>query len=140
MTISRAIKDYLRHCQVVKNYTANTLRNYRHYLKRFEIWATENKLSHIADVTIDDIEEFAASLHHSAGTVVQAQSRNYYLIVLRNLLRFLATRDEPALSPEKIMLAKTPGRQVEFLEAVELTQLRDGISNISLANRRDRAM
>lgn len=140
MKISRAIKEFLRYCQGSKGYSDNTLRNYRHYLNRFEAWAEQNGIGKIGDLTVDDVEEFSQTLTKGERPIQSKKTRNYYLIALRTLLKYLIGRDVEVMSPEKITLAKTTGRQIEFLETEELAKLRESIPNETLSQKRDRAM
>jgi site-specific recombinase XerD len=54
---------------------------------------------------------------------LKKSTQNYHLIALRSFLKYLSRVDVLSLSPEKIELAKTDMRQVEFLEAEELERL-----------------
>ena len=138
MTISRAIKEYLRFLTVSKGYSSHTLTNYRHYLSIFEKWATENKITEIEKVVGEDIEEFQLFLT-SADPPKSAATKNYYLIALRAMLKYLLGRDVEVLSPDKIHLSKTPQRQVNFFESDEIERLRATIPS-TLIGKRDRAI
>jgi site-specific recombinase XerD len=50
-------------------------------------------------------------------------TQNYHLIALRSFLKYLARQAVESLPSEQIELAKTPMRQVEFLEVDELDRL-----------------
>lgn len=140
MKLSRAIKEFSRYCRGAKGYSPYTVRNYDRYLQRLLDWAEAQKLTEVEQLTIEDVEEFSRSLARGEAAITNAKTRNYYLIALRSLLKYLLNRDVEVLSPQKITLAKMPERQVEFLSADELTALRDAIPNQSLSDQRDRAM
>src|SRR6185295_18894126 len=50
-------------------------------------------------------------------------TQNYHLIALRSFLKFCAKRDIPALTADKIELAKTQRKEVTFLNEEELGRL-----------------
>ncbi|HSX42312.1 MAG TPA: tyrosine-type recombinase/integrase [Candidatus Saccharimonadales bacterium] len=139
MKLARAIKEYLRYCQSAKGYSPYTIASYGRYLHRFEAWAEDQKLTEAEQVTAEDVEEFGRSLTHGDSATQSKKTQNYYLIAIRALLKYLINRDVAVMSPEKITLAKTPERQVEFLDADELASLRDVIPNLTLSDKRDRA-
>lgn len=139
MTIARAIKEYLRFLAVSKGVAKRTLDTYQAYLNVFANWATQNKLTSIEQFTHEDVLDFQLFLQ-SSEPVRSAKTQNYYLIALRGLLKYLATRDVPALSAEKITLAKTGARQIHFLEANELDRLVDAIGQETISQQRDRAI
>lgn len=138
MSIKRATKEFLRFLAVSKGYSPHTLKSYRHYLATFEAWAETNNLNDIEQLTSEDIEEFQLFLGSSEPPRGQA-TKNYYLIAVRTLLKYLLNRDVEVLSPDKISLSKTPGRQVNFFEAEEIDSIRDAIGP-TLIGKRDRAM
>ena len=139
MKITRAVKDFLRHCKVGRGYAVNTLKNYRQYLGVFEAWAAENKVDLVEKVRIEDIEDFQEYLHDSDGNRHQT-TINYYLIAVRSLFKYLLSRDIEVLAPERVVLAKTPSRQVHFLEKEEINKLRQTPEGKSLINLRDKAI
>lgn len=101
-------------------------------------WAEENSLGDIEKLTGEDIEEFQLYLNSSEPPRSKA-TQNYYLIAVRTMLKYLLNRDVDVLSPDKISLSKTPGRQVNFFEAEEIDAIRAAIP-LTLIGKRDRAM
>ncbi|MEK7105155.1 MAG: site-specific tyrosine recombinase/integron integrase [Patescibacteria group bacterium] len=124
--LDKLIQDFLDHLEVEKGRSAKTSKNYDFYLKRFTKWAGCKKLS---DITQDNVRQFRLWLNRSVkgreGETVKSSTQNYHLIALRSFLKYCAKRDFDCLAPEKIELAKQPSRQVEFLEAEELTRMID---------------
>jgi site-specific recombinase XerD len=137
MLIRRAIKEYLRYCQR-RGYSPNTVSSYRQYLAVFELWATAAALKNIEQASLEDIEDFQEFLHSSESR--GAKTINYYLIALRSLFKYWLSRDIEVLAPERITLAKTPARQVHFLESEEVERLLAAPDGQALAIRRDRAI
>ncbi|MEX1123877.1 MAG: site-specific tyrosine recombinase/integron integrase [Patescibacteria group bacterium] len=153
MLFKRAIKEYLRHCRVGRGYSPNTVKSYQQYLNVFAHWAEDNKLDQIEKITLEDIEDFQEHLHNQEGrgqkTVVNGirplslrspQTINYYLIAVRSMFKYLLGRNIEVLAPERIVLAKTPARQVHFLEREEIDRLRVAPEGDSLNAQRDRAI
>lgn len=138
MTVKRAVKDFLKYCVVSKGYSDHTVKNYTRYLHVFEAWAEERGLSQIEQLTGEDVVDFQLEALHSEQKGKKTQ--NYYLIALRSLLKYLINRDLTVLSPEKITLAKTPGRQVSFLDQDEIGRIRQNIPVNTLSGKRDRAI
>lgn len=138
MLIRRAIKEYLRHCKVGKGYSTNTLKSYQQYLAVFEDWAGQSNLTNIEQISLEDIEDFQEHLHLAENR--GAKTINYYLIALRSFFKYLLGRDVAVLAPERVTLAKTPARQVHFLETEEVEQLLAAPEGINLNTQRDRAI
>ena len=67
-------------------------------------------------------------------------TQNYHLIALRSFLRYCAKRDIPALSPDKIELARTFRKQVTWLTPEEVDRLFSQPDTSSLIGLRDRAI
>jgi len=88
---------------------------------------------------MEDVNEYQLWLHTDQSGRGQ-KTINYYLIALRALLKYLISRDVEVVSPEKVTLSKTPGRQVSFLENDEVERLRQAIPTDSLNGLRDKAI
>lgn len=140
MTVSRAIKEYLRFCTVSKGYSPHTLRNYQTYLASFATWTKAQKIDQIEKLTSEDVIEWQLSLTKANDIARSRRTLNYYLIALRSLLAYLLDRDVEVLPPGKVTLSKIPGRQVSFLEATEVDQIRQAIPTDNLNPKRDRAI
>lgn len=100
-----------------------TRRNYGFYLRRF---LELSKLERPKDIRLDDVRDFRLALHGQlthAGTELKKSTQNYHLIALRAFLKYLAKNDIDSLAPDKIELAKTSERQVDFLDADDLERL-----------------
>jgi site-specific recombinase XerD len=140
MQISRAIKEFLKNGAIGRGYSANTLRNYKTYLTQFSTWCEENGLKDIEKVTLNDVEEFQLSLRQEHDLKIGPATVNYYLIALRTLLKYLILHDIEVLSPEKIALSKTTGRQILFLEPEEIEAIDSQIKTEDLNGLRDHAI
>ncbi len=142
MLLKDAIYDFLTHCEVGKYQSKKTVENYRHYLKRFESFATP-KLD-VGTITQNMIRDYRLHLHRTPirgqGVTLDITTQQYHLIALRALLKHLHKNDVATISPEKIELPKVPGRQVEVLSREELHRMfqaidptkRSGLRNLAI--------
>ena len=113
-TIDTLVRDYLNYLEIEKGRSPKTRENYERYLKEF---ARLSKARAAGDITEETIREFRLSL---ARRDLKKVTQSYYIIALRNFLKYLAKRDIKSVAPEKIELPKTPARQIEILEYGEL--------------------
>lgn len=140
MNLKTLLTDYLEHLEIEKNRSQKTAENYEHYLKRFFDWA---KISQPGQITIDLVRQYRLYLNRlkdNKDKPLKKITQNYHIIALRGFLKYLAKRDIPALTAEKIELAKQSTRQVEFLEGEELERLLKAPQGDSLRPLRDRAI
>ncbi len=124
-TLTFYIKEYLVDLEVEKGRTRATIRNYDFYLHRFAAWAHDPSPSAL---TLEMVREYRLWLNRREETgnaPLKRTTQNYHLIALRSFLKYLARRDIASLPAEKIELARTPERQVSFLEGDELVRLLD---------------
>lgn len=140
MTLEKLKKDYLEHLEIEKGRSLKTIRNYDHYLTRFLKFAKKNKPSQIDADLIREYRIFLNRTTDQFGRSLKRQTQNYHLIALRNLLRYMAKRDIETLAADKIELAKTPSRDLEFMEEEELERLMKAPTGNELKTLRDRAI
>lgn len=113
-------KRFLTYIEVEKNKSLLTRRNYDFYLSRF---IAVSKLTKPSQITLDDVRDFRLWLNrrqNARGQGLKKSTQNYHLIALRSFLKYLAKNDVASLAAEKIELAKTSERQVNFLEGDDL--------------------
>jgi site-specific recombinase XerD len=128
--IEKYIQDFLDYCEVEKNRSQLTIRNYHHYLMRFAQFATSKHITKPEQIDFELARAFRLYLHRvtdKKNKNLKAITQNYYVIALRSFLKYLQKRDVKTLAPEKIELAKSPSRQVEFLDHDELQRLFDAV-------------
>jgi len=139
MKTARAIQEFIRYCRAARGLSANTVRNYNHYLRVFGDWASSVKLATIEDLTQEDILDFQVWLQEQQPNLSR-KTLNYYLIALRALLKHLIGRDLTVLPPDKIELGRVSERQIHFLEPEEVSRLLETDGETTLTTLRDRAM
>ena len=122
--LDQLITDFLEYLEIERGRSDRTIRNYHFYLHRFSDFA-QNPLPN--QVTREKIHEYRLWLNHMESGRQREQlsksTQNYHLIALRSFLKYLARQAVTSLPSEQIELAKTPVRQVEFLEVDELDRL-----------------
>ena len=108
MDIKKLLKDYLDYLEIEKNRSIKTRVNYERYLKRFLEFSKVSKPDQISQ---DLVRQYRLWLNRQS---LQKNTQNYYLIALRNFLKYLAKRDIKTLSADKIELGKQSERQGSF--------------------------
>ncbi len=115
--IEKFLTDYLDYLEIEKNRSQKTRENYEHYLKEF---LSSAKIKSPADITDDSVRNFRIVL---ARRELKKITQNYYVIAIRNFLKYLSKRDIKTLAAEKIELPRTPSRQISIIEYGDLERL-----------------
>jgi len=147
--INELLTQYLDYLELEKNRSIKTRENYERYLKAFLI--TE-KIQKPQDITLDKVMQFRLYLarpvrsgsseagHNQKIKELKRITQSYYIIALRNFLKFLTKRDYSVLSPDKIELPKIARRQIEIIEYKELERLLNAPNLNSFRGLRDKAI
>ena len=138
--IKKLLGDYLDYIEIEKNRSPKTRVNYEHYLKNFiEIGNVKTE----KDITAEKVREFRIFLARtktSQNEVIKKNTQAYYIIALRNFLKYLIKRDFEVLSPDKIELPKIPQRQIEIINYSDLERLLKSADGGDLRGLRDKAI
>jgi site-specific recombinase XerD len=138
--IHELIDDYLAYLEIEKNRSIKTRDNYGRYLARFvEITGIKGP----EDITAEVVRKFRLELARPASQATRERKKitqSYYVIALRNFLKYLAKRDIISLASEKIELPKIARRQIEVLEYAEVERLLTIPKGDDLRALRDRAI
>ena len=132
--IQKLLQDYLNYLEVEKNRSPKTSRNYEHYLKEFLKFT---RIASPKEINEGAVTEFRKML---ARREMKKITQSYYVIALRNFLKYLAKRDIKTLAAEKIELPKTPSRQIEVIEYGDLERLLAAPKGNDIRSLRDRAV
>lgn len=140
MQFSKAKTDFLEYLEIEQNRSQKTIRNYDHYLTRL--------LDYAGDIAVTDIDAelvrkwrlWLNRLGTNTSDELTPTTTNYHLIALRSFLKYCAKRNIPALTADKIELARTKRKQVTFLNEEELEQIFKQPDITTLAGLRDRAI
>ena len=133
--IEKLLKDYLDYIQIEKNRSPKTKAVYERSLRRF---FKDMGIEKARDITNDKIRAFRVRL--SEKTELKKNTQAYYIISIRNFLKYLIKRDFPVLSPDKIELPKMPMRQIDIIEYKDLEKLLVAPEGNSIKALRDRAI
>ncbi|HCM37267.1 MAG: Tyrosine recombinase XerC [Candidatus Gottesmanbacteria bacterium GW2011_GWB1_43_11] len=145
MSLEQLITDFLEFLQVERNVSPLTIRNYKHYLLRFDSWlkaasSTPQTPQKINADTIRRFRLYLTRLTDGQGLPLKRITQNYHLIALRAFLRFLAKRDIKTISADKIELAKAESISLKFLNREQLLKLLNQPDLTSAQGLRDRAI
>lgn len=130
------IKDFLEYLEIEKNCSPLTIRDYNHYLSRFQNWYSpaspaggpapqDRSVKNIDLETVKKYRVFLSRLTHGESQTLSLSkaTQSYHVIALRSFLRWLAKNDIETLSPEKIELPKSESRSLKFLDPNQLERL-----------------
>jgi len=132
--LQRYVADYLDYLEIERNRSVKTVENYGRYLRVF----IEHGQARVpGDITEPAVREFRKSL---ARKGLAKSTQGYYVIALRNFLRYLSKRDVPALAPEKLELPTVEKRQVEVVDERDLARLLVAEYDEGIRGLRDRAL
>jgi site-specific recombinase XerD len=124
------IQDFLEYCEIEKNKSRKTIRNYEHYLGRFSAFAKSLEVTKPGDITMDVVRKYRLHLNRfidDKGKNLKLITQSYHVIALRAFLKYLMKHDIDTLAPEKIELAKNPTREVHALGDEELARIMDAV-------------
>ena len=132
--IEKLLKEYLDYLEIEKNRSIKTRENYEHYLKAF---FQKSGARRIADLNEQNIRQFRIELARGG---LKKITQNYYVIAIRNFLKYLIKNDFDVISPDKIELPKLPARQIEIIEHSDLDRLLKAPDTGTLRGLRDKAI
>jgi site-specific recombinase XerD len=120
------IEDFLLYCQLTKQYSENTIRNYRNTLERMSQFFELNHITRTNQIDLDAINKYRMWLsEHDTlrGEKMSLKAQGYQIVVLRSLLKFLVKNGGLVLNPDRLELPKTRSRRIEFLTDIEINKL-----------------
>ena len=139
MNIYKLLKDYLSYLEIERGRSLKTVKNYRYYLETFfKIVGIKTE----KDIDLEKVKQFRLFLARKKTRqgFLKKNTQSYYIIGLRNFLKFLIKQDFKVLSPDKIDLPKSFPRQIELLTYDELLRLLEAPVNDNLKSLRDKAI
>lgn len=121
------IREFLEYCEIEKNKSLLTIRNYAHYLARFAEFAKVQGFTKPEQINLDTVRAYRLHLNRltneNTGRSLKLATQNYHVIAVRAFLKYLARRDVDTLSAEKIELAKNPSREVDIMTNDEVERI-----------------
>jgi site-specific recombinase XerD len=133
----KQIREFLEYIELERGHSQLTIRNYSSYLEKFALFAEEHKVKSVSKIDLDLIKKWRLELHRRG---ISNKTLNYYMIAIRSFLKYLSKVDIRSLAPEKIELADTPDREIQFLEKDEVDRILEAFSGNSLLELRNRAI
>ena len=147
--LQKKINGFLEHLEVEKGSSPLTLRNYRHYLKRFQNWIrTKNFSEDIEKIDQEVVRQYRLYLsrlraHPNSDkdkATLSKKTQSYHVIALRSFLKWLVKNDYKVLAPDKIDLPKVESKEVKFLSGGQVDRLLNAPSISKIYGRRDKAI
>lgn len=127
----------MRYLKLDRNYSVNTQEAYSHDLTYFMRFLYERDMSPI-NVKLDDLEQFAASLHEYA---IGARSQSRILFGVRSFYRFLTLDGYLEVDPTELLESPIlPKHLPTYLSTEEVDRLEDSIDLESNEGQRNRAI
>ena len=121
------IKSFLESLEVERNLSEFTIRNYRHYLKRFSAWwGKQTGKTDVTALTLEDVRQFRLYLSRLSDKREKKLSKvtqAYHVIALRSWLKWLIKQDVRVLAPEKIDVPKGDSRSLIWLTREQVARL-----------------
>lgn len=116
------IRKFLEYCEVERGHSELTIRDYKHYLKRFLEYCGQKNIFAPGKISLDLIHNYRLHLTRIKPKLSR-RTQNYYLIALRSFLKYLVKNDVKSLAPEKIELSDLSDREINFLLPEEVQKL-----------------
>lgn len=146
--ISKHFTDYLNYLEIDQGLSPRSIQNYDRFLKKFSGWLTKNKLENLKphELTPEYIYSYKTFLSRQGSSdkslsPLKKTSQNYYLIALRNLLKYFAAKDIISLPADKITLLRDKDdKQIKFLNLGQVEELLLTPDVSTLPGLRDRAI
>lgn len=142
--IGRKVEEFLEYLQVERGASPLTIRNYRHYLTRFNSFlGKEGVRQSLKDINPDIVRSFRvylSNLPDKKGGTLSRRTQSYHVIALRSFLKWLIKNDFVVMAPDKIDLPKVTDRQVKFLTGDMVDRLLNSPSLSTIQGKRDKAI
>lgn len=141
------IPTFLDYCEVEKGLSPVSTRNYDNFLKMFKTWLNENKKSdlkphELTPELVWNYRLFLSRKKDKQGDFIKKTTQNYYLIALRNLVKYFAERDIESIPADKIKLPKLTDKEksIKFLSFNQVEKLFDMPDTATEDGLRDRSI
>lgn len=134
MSFVRDLEDFMLYCELTKQYSHNTVRNYRNTLGRFNEFLEEKKIYNTNEIdmtVVNDYRKFLNAKESSRHTDMSLKAQGYQIVVLRSFLKFMLKSGALVLNPSSLELPKARMRRVEYLTEEEIKKLILAIMNDS---------
>lgn len=115
--ISSLLEKYMYYLQYEKNVSPKTIENYSLWLNRFLEFCGDIEINKVNRMQLLD---YRMALHKNKLNV---KTINYHIVAIRAFLKFVLKNDIDCMSPDKLELAKTPPREVNYLDEKDIEKI-----------------
>ena len=122
-------QEFLEYLEIERGRALKTVENYDRYLVRFILFSGAKKID---DITSEKIRKYRLELNRQG---LNRRTQNYYLIALRQFLKYLVKRGFNALAPDTIELARETQRDLSLISPEELERLLNAPSDNDLKSK-----
>ena len=129
--LNKKIDEFLDFLEFDSHFSPLTIRNYRHYLKRFSEFAGNKEIS---KPLIDNYKTYLKKIGLSSKTV------GFHLIAIRSFIKWERKKGEVVMNVEEIEVPKTKGSKIEFLTGSDVEKLSNAPDLGTIQGKRDRAI
>ena len=132
MSFRSDMEDFLLYCELTKQYSLNTVRNYRNTLERFATFLDTKKIEHTREIDLGIVNDYRLFLNKQITLrreKMSLKAQAYQIVVLRSFLKFMIKHGTVVLNPDSLELPKTRMRRIEFLTDSEVQKLINTILN-----------
>lgn len=142
------IPDFLEYLDIEKGLSNTSQQTYFRLIKKFSNWLKNNNLNSLKphELSQKHLWDYRVYLSRQISPNKKAplsrSTQNYYLIALRNFLKFFSDRDILSLPAAKIKLpkAKSDQRIIKFLSLDQIKKLLDSPDTSNIIGIRDKAI
>lgn len=131
---------FLEYMEIEKGRSQKTIENYDRYLSKFLAWAKIKQADQINDELVRNFRIYLNHFKDKKNHSLKKNTQSYYIIALRNFLKFLAKKDVKTLPAEKVEIGKTSEREISFLENTEIERIIKATQGDSFKTIRDQAI
>ncbi|MEI6672732.1 MAG: phage integrase N-terminal SAM-like domain-containing protein [bacterium] len=115
--ISSLLEKYIYYLQYEKNVSPKTIENYSLWLNRFLEFCGDIEINKVTRMQLLD---YRMALHKNKLNV---KTINYHIVAIRAFFKFVLKNDIDCMSPDKLELAKTPPREVNYLDETDIEKI-----------------
>ncbi len=132
--MEKLVKEYLEYLEIERGRARKTQENYSRYLS---VFIRKTGIKTARAITEETVRKFRLEL---ARKDLKKVTQSYYVIAIRNFLKYLVRRGMQVLPPERLELPKVSRRDIEVLSYHELERLLSSPKGTDLRALRDRAI
>ncbi|MBI4101467.1 MAG: tyrosine-type recombinase/integrase [Candidatus Nealsonbacteria bacterium] len=142
------VSDFLEYLDIEKGLGNKSQETYGRFLSKFSNWLKDNHIETLLphELTDEYIRKYrmflSQNFNKNTKEPLKRSTQSYYLIALRNLLKYFTDRDILSIPAEKIKLPKSKinERAIKFLTLDQIKKLLDAPDTSAPTGIRDRAI